>query len=375
MANPLYEYAATLGPSPGGSQRDLMDQLTIVDAKETPFLAMVPKDSAATNILFEWPVDKELTPGHNAQKDGNDVTHSNTAADSDFDNAQEDYAVISNRVQWFRRQALVGKLAQDVQNQAGVRDQYAYAVTKKLLQIRRDMECRFCADDLTYNSGANTLYNSDVVTGSSSAANRTRAVGSFIDASTSGIDSDFRTPAASIESSATSANLTESAVSDVLQSQYEQTGVIKSQTLLCGPNLKKRFKDFTQTQFGSDATTAVAQASIMRTYSKSLDDRKILSTVDVYEGDFGTLELVPSLWLRYNFSDGLEATGQTQDNQSSWKAYGYVMDWNLWGLRFNQQPQVMPLPDQGGGPRFCVDAIAGLACKNPLAAAAFKLDS
>lgn len=369
MANPLYEYSATLGASPGGSHRDLNDQLTIVDAKEVPFYSMVPKGTAVTNVLFEWPVDKELTAGDNAQKDGSDVTHSNTAADSDFDNAQADYAVISNRCQWFRRQALVGKLAQEVQNQAGITDQYSYAVTKKLLQLRRDIEVRACADDLFY-AGPTLLYDSDVRASSASTAMRTRAIGSFIDTTTSGIDSDFRPPSASIESSATSANLTEAQIDAVLQSQYETTGTIKTQTLLCGPSLKTRFKDFTSV---SSAATNIY--STVKTYSKSLDDKRIMNTVDVYEGDFGTLELVPSLWLRYNFTDGLEATGQTQSNQNSWKAYGYVIDWNLWEMRFNQQPQVMALPDQGGGKRFQVDAIAGLCCKNPLATAAFKLNS
>jgi len=36
-------------------------------------------------------------------------------------------------------------------------------------------------------------------------------------------------------------------------------------------------------------------------------------------------------------------------------------------------PQVQPLPNQGAGERFAVDAIAGLCVKNPLGLGAFKM--
>lgn len=368
MANPLYEYNATLGPAPGGSQRDLLDSITVVDAKETPFFAMCPKGTAQTNVLFEWPVDKELAADDNAQKDGTDVTHSNTAADSDFDSATDDYAVLSNRCQWFRRQALVGKLAQDVQNQAGVKDKYAYAVTKKLLQLRRDIETRMCSDHL-YSSGPTLLYDADVRTSSASTAMRTRGLGAFINSSTSGIDSDFRTPAASITGSGSaSTTIDEDAVDGVLQSRYEQTGTVKTLTLLAGPTLKTQFKNMTKVASGTN------EYSTTRTYNADLSGKKIINTVDIYEGDFGTLELIPSLWLRYNFSSGLESAA-AQINTSAWKGTGYVIDWDLVEMRFNQQPQVMPLQDNGGGKRFCVDAIAGLCVKNPLALGKFNYDS
>ena len=75
--------------------------------------------------------------------------------------------------------------------------------------------------------------------------------------------------------------LPESKVENVLQSIYEQVGKTQNLTLLCGPNLKKRFKDFTQTQFGSDGTTNVASASAIRSYNADLKDKRIISTVDV----------------------------------------------------------------------------------------------
>ena len=414
-----------------GSQRDLMDAITMVDAKETPFMAMVSKGTAPINALYEWPVDKQETPAHNAVADG-------TAADiavGDFDNAQTSYDICSNRVQWFRRQAMVGKLAQNVQNQAGIKDHYAHAVTKKLTQLKRDAEVRFCADSIfagtttgssavdttvrLYDARAHSNSSTSVAEGGSGTpagatlGNRTRSLGEFInpannedaipdaykcpdgnvfevdktgtthegtaDSGDSGIETDKAAPAPLASA------LTESQVESVLQSIYEQTGKTQNLTLLCGPNLKKRFKDFTQTQFGSDSTS-----SSIRSYNADLKDKRIISTVDIYEGDFGTLELVPTLWNSYGFGasaldtsapsgGGFTQTGTFSGSDcvdpqldGKTKGYGYVLDWDLIELRFNQMPQVQELPDLGGGRRFAVDMIAGLVVKNPLGLGAFK---
>ena len=360
MANPLYSHTVI---SQDGSHRDLLDAITLVDSKETPFFSMVPKGSAPTNILFEWPVDKQLAPVDSAVIDGTDLAHSNTAASSDFDNAQGDYDTLSNRVQWFREQALVSKLTQDVQNQAGVANHYQYAVRKKLLQLKRIIEATMCSDTFTYNSAAAT-YTADVVTGSASAANRTRTLGQWIDDDNSNIAAAYRTPVASIESSATSANLTEDQTNAVLQSIYEETGQVKVFTLLAGPNLKARFKDFTQTQFSS---TNVASA--IKVFNQDMTNKKLVNTVNIYEGDFGTIEILPSLWLNHDLgysNTNLGATGS---------ARGYVLNMDLLEMRFNQMPKVTALVDNGGGQRFAVDAICGLAVKNPLALGAFKLAS
>jgi hypothetical protein len=168
-------------------------------------------------------------------------------------------------------------------------------------------------------------------------------------------------------------------VNAVLQSVYEQTGKISTKTLLCGPNLKKRFKDYTAVSSG-----AAGAALVSRSYGASLADKKVISTVDVYEGDFGTIQLVPTLWNA--FRDFATSESGTPVKAHSWAgttavgagcnpnlSYGYLLDMDLIELRFHQLPQVQPLPNQGAGERFAVDAIAGLCVKNPLGLAAFKL--
>lgn len=417
MASSLYSYtqndesgsaANIFGPAPGGSNRDLLNAITLVDAKECPLMAMIPKAGGVTNLNFEWPVDKELTADDNAAIDGRDLQHgfdsTNTdgASESDFGHVLDQYAIMDNRVQWFRRAALVSKLTESATNLAGVANQRAYAVRKQLLALKRDMEVRLCADDIPKTTDA-VYYNANAVTGSSTAGNKTRALGKFIDngAAAADVPAGYKTPAASVlqtdaggndyatditdDDTTTTADLTEDQVNSVLQSVYEQTGKINTKTLLCGPNLKKRFKDYTAVTVGSNAAATVA-----RSYNAPLADKKVISTVDAYEGDFGTILLVPTLWNAFhNWSAahvsgtkghawaGTDPDSGTAGNQNEGcnpnLSYGYLLDMDLLELRFHQLPQVQPLPNQGAGERFAVDAIAGLCVKNPLGLGAFKL--
>jgi len=371
-------------------------------------MAMVPKAGGVTNLNFEWPVDKELTADDNATIDGHDLQHGfssvNTDGDdeSDFGHVLDQYAIMDNRVQWFRRAALVSKLTESATNLAGVANQRAFAVRKQLLALKRDMEVRLCADDIPKTTDE-VYYNANAVTGSSTAGNKTRALGKFIDpyAAAGDVPAGYVTPAASTletdatrndyatditdDGTTTSVNLTEDQVNAVLQSVYEQTGKINTKTLLCGPNLKKRFKDYTAVTSGSTNSAVVA-----RSYGASLADKKVISTVDAYEGDFGSIVLVPTLWNAFhgwssgNVSGtkghawaGTDPDSNTAGNQNEGcnpnLSYGYLLDMDLVELRFHQLPQVQPLPNQGAGERFAVDAIAGLCVKNPLGLAAFKL--
>jgi hypothetical protein len=413
MASSLYSYTQNnesgsdkdvFGPSPGGSNRDLLNAITLVDAKECPLMAMIPKAGGVTNLNFEWPVDKELTAADNATVDGHDLQHgfdsqnagAGDAAASDFGHVLDEYTILDNRVQWFRRAALVSKLTESATNLAGVANQRAYAVRKQLLALKRDMEVRLCADNIPSTAAKAGWYSADAVTGSSTKGNKTRSLGCFIDEDGyTGSATNYKTPAASVLESdgtdndhattvvggalTTTANMTEDQVNAVLQSVYEQTGKISTKTLLCGPNLKKRFKDYTAVSSG-----AAGAALVSRSYGASLADKKVISTVDVYEGDFGTIQLVPTLWNA--FRDFATSESGTPVKAHSWAgttavgagcnpnlSYGYLLDMDLIELRFHQLPQVQPLPNQGAGERFAVDAIAGLCVKNPLGLAAFKL--
>ena len=145
-----------------GSQRSILDRVVIRNAKKMPVTALIKKGPTVDNMMYEWPLDIYDDARANAVAEGKDVDA--------FDNQAKNYAVVANRVQWVRRPWMVGKLAQDVQNQAGISDKRAYQVKKALDHLMQDIEAAICSDN-------------DVVAGSGALADQARAIGTWISSS------------------------------------------------------------------------------------------------------------------------------------------------------------------------------------------------
>jgi hypothetical protein len=166
------------------------------------------------------------------------------------------------------------------------------------------------------------------------------------------------TPSASIYTD-TIANLTENSLDAVLTSQYQVTGKMKTRTLVCGTTFKAAFKGFIKSQFGSANV-----ASSVRVFNQDGTSKKIVNTVDVYVGDYGTYELIPSLYLNYNTTTALGDIRRA-----------YALDMDRWELAFVHPLKKKPLPDNGGGERWMLHTKLTLKCLNPRDQAAFKSTS
>lgn len=327
--------AATLIINQVGIRQDLSDLIAVVDAKTCPVVSTAKKGSEPINPLTQWQADAFATTGVPSG-----VLSNTDISSSDFIDNAANRAILSARVQKFREVPSVDDLAQNISEVAGIgkKREMAKAVTKSLEQIKRSMEAAFCSDQESQEQSGASPY-------------LTRGLGKWIQNGAQTdlpVNSNYRTPTASIATTAT-ASLTEANVQDVLQSIYEQTGKVSTYSLICGPNLKRAFTGFTRTQF---ASTNVASA--IRTLNTEAESKKITSTVDIFEGDFGTLELIPSLFLAKNAS--------TAEQLSR----GYVLDMDMVELRYNRKPRFQELEDRGGGSRGIVDAICALCVKSPL---------
>lgn len=327
--------AATLITNQTGIREDLSDLIAVVDAKTCPVVSMAKKGSEPINPLTQWQADAfAATSVPTGVLSNADITS------ADYIDNAANRAILSARIQKFREVPSVDDLAQNVSQVAGIgkKREMAKAVTKSLEQIKRSMEAAFCSDQESQEqAGANPYL--------------TRGLGKWIQ---DGAQADlpvaaaYRTPTASINTTAT-ASLTESDVQDVLQSIYEQTGKVSTYSLICGPALKRAFTGFTRTQF---ASTNVAAA--IKTLNQDAESKKITSVVDIFEGDFGTLELIPSLFLAKDASSAEQLSR------------GYVLDMDMVELRYNRKPRFQELEDRGGGSRGIVDAICALCVKSPL---------
>jgi len=314
-----------------GLREDLADVISVIDQKNTPVTSRIKAGSDLTNgSVFSWQADSYNDPSFDGVLTNADVTT--------FDDPAKNRVLLSGRAQKFRRSIKVDDFAQNVDNIAGVgkKKEMARGVSRALIELKRDMESAFCSsNDSQEQSGTNPY--------------KTRGLGSWISSSAQTdlpVPASFRTPSASINTTATS-SLTESDVAAVLQSVYEQTGTIDTMDLVTGPNLKKRFSEFTRYSSGSNTALSTRQ------YTASLNDRTVISTVDTYIGDFGTINLVPTL---FNAKDAAAAV------QS---ARGYLLNMDMLEIRYGRRPRFQELEDQGGGPRGLIDAIAALVCWNP----------
>lgn len=326
---------ATLITNQVGIRQDLSDLIAVVDAKTCPVVSMAKKGAEPINPLTQWQADSL-----NATTVPAGVLSNADISSSDFIDNAANRAILSARIQKFREVPSTDDLANAVSDVAGVgkRREMARSVTRSLEQIKRKMEAAFCSDQESQEQSGSNPY-------------LTRGLGKWIH---NGAQTDlpvaaaYRTPSASINTTAT-ASLTEANVQDVLQSIFQQTGKVSTYSLVCGPNLKRAFTGFTRTQF---ASTNVASA--IRTLNQDAEAKKFTNTVDIFEGDFGTLELIPSLFL------AMDASSAEQLSR------GYVLDMDMIELRYNRKPRYQELEDRGGGPRGIVDAICALCVKSPL---------
>jgi hypothetical protein len=137
---------------------------------------------------------------------------------------------------------------------------------------------------------------------------------------------------------------------------YSQTGQYKDYDALVGTALKRAF---TNLVFTTAQGTGTAPMTAIRTLNRESDSSSYISSVDVFEGDFGKLRLHPSHYL--NATAGVGSTFA-----------GYVIPFDQVEVRYGGNVAgVTSLTNNGGGEARMIEAVAGLCVYNPLAFGVF----
>jgi hypothetical protein len=338
-----------------GKREDLADLIALVDAKDTPFTSMAPKGSKPGNTKFRWQVDR--LPNAQASQagvvDGTDVDPNGGAIQNFVKDGDTVYRKeLENHIQEFRKSVRVSPLTLDIAVIAGVKDELANNVAKGITMLKRDMEKTFCSNNLPKeDDGVSQGY---ATRGLDSWTRSVRCTGGDFAADTHlAIPDEFRTKATSIagnatataESTAVTNDLTELTVQDILTSIYSETGQFRSYDALVGPALKRAFTNLVYTTRSSVENSQ----SAIRTFNRDASASSYISSIDIFEGDFGTLRLHPSLFLKNNYC-------------------GYVLPMEHVEIRYGGSVAgVKELTDNGGGPARLINAIASVCVKNPLA--------
>ena len=178
---------------------------------------------------------------------------------------------------------------------------------------------------------------------------------------TGAISPSFITPTTSIVTGANASALTDATVQGVLKSIYDQTGKYKSFDAIVGTDLKRAFTGLLGTTglttISNSSNTLAAGATKVQTFQRDAAADTFIQSVDVFQGDFGTVRLHPTTFIG-------TVSGTTYNRKS---AYGLVLDMDLVEIRYGGNvAQVTALPDNGGGPARLIEAVAGLVVGNPL---------
>ena len=322
-----------------GVREDLADKIYLIDAKETPLLSSIPKGQSLVNPLFDWQVDAYLTPSMTGVVDGTDVsTTINSAANR---------ARLQGRVQKVRRAPKVSDFTEitDVAG-VGLGKEFARAIMQETVVAKRSVECVLGSDNESQADNGTVPY-------------LTRGLGKWASNSAQTdlpVDSNFRTPSASIDTTAMG-SLTPAVLNGVMESQYQQTGKVQSYLMVVGTTLKKTITNIVGYQ-----PTVSNYTAILR--SNRGDEGSWANNIQTFTGDFGTYDIVVSNWLGWS------------DSTSTASVYrGYAVDPMNLELRMNKPWNFRELEDQGGGRRGLIECIFGLMVKNPLGLAKFAATS
>ena len=327
--------AQTLERSQEGKREDLKDYIVNVDGRSTPILTSAKVGPAPKNTLCEWQVDRYNTANpDNAVIDGEDV--------SAFVDMAEHRQRLYGRIQKFWKNPKVSDLAENVSDVAGLgqKREMAKAIKKAIIELRRDQEAAIGSDNESQDDNG-------------SVPNKCRGLGVWIQNGAQSdlpIPSDYRTPTTNLTTATVDDDsLTEDNVQSQLQSIWDETGAIDTLNLYCGGNLKRRYTDFGM------YVENVSGFTVSRATNQP-DNKKLTSTIDAFQGDFGTVQITPDQFLAY---DGSGATTGTPYR-------GYYMDMDKFMLNYTRRENFRRLEDQGGGPRGIVDAVLSWGITNPL---------
>ena len=316
----------TLPGSASSNREDLTDILSILAPEETPILSGGSRQKA-TNVLFEWTLDKLDDPAAAGVVEGADV--------STFTDAFGSRERTSNFVQKFRRDYMVADL-QEATDSVGPA-KLAQAEAKSIRELKRDIELALAGTQ-------------DKQLGSSSNAYLTAGLGAFVDDNPASglVPAGFETPSSSVFTGTSSAPFTEAEFNDLISSIYRQTGNVDSLVLIADTGLRRVISDFAR--IGGSAVENVRSV----TYDGGSSTIKL--SVELYQSDHGIVSIING-----NPACMPASTGTTTT------AFGYLVNPEYYGIHELIPMGSTRLPNQGGGERGYVDCVLGLGVYHPQA--------
>jgi hypothetical protein len=285
----------------GGNREDLSDVLFDVSPTETPFMTAIKKNKA-TATSHDWLTDVLEDPADNAHIEGDDAAPVDAAP----------RVRLANYTQIMKKHAVVTGTQEKVLKGGGIKSEMAYQVARRLKAMKRDAEracigianIKVAGDDTTPRElgSMETYMTSDSYLGGIGVSAPT---GNGVDVGTPG------TPRA----------LDEDILKGALAILWDNSGANENVLGITG----------------SFNRGAVSEFTASSTRYVTTDDKKLVASIDVYDGDFHTVTMSPdrfsdpqALWiidpeyaavsdLRPAFTKDLAVTGDSTRKEVVWE--------------------------------------------------------
>jgi hypothetical protein len=247
-----------------GAREDLSDMIYDISPTDTPIMSSIGK-GRATAVYHEWQTDAlDAATTANAAVEGADATAATLSPTVRLGNYTQ---IVQKTVQ------VSGTL--EAVDKAGRRSEKAYQLAKASAELKRDIETI-----ITANQGRDA--------GTSSSARKMASLLSWIKTNTSKgsgttAGTDPTTIGVSTRGDGTTRTFQESMLKEVVQEVFSSGGT--PTLLVVPPALKQVVSGFTglsQHRYNSDAGGQI----------------KILAGADLYQSDFGVLQIVPNRFMR-----------------------------------------------------------------------------
>jgi hypothetical protein len=263
-----------------GIREDLADIIYSISPTETPFMSGIAKEKA-TNTTHQWQTDALAAVAANAAVEGADISYGTMSATT----KEENHTQISTK-------GVQVSGTNEAVTSAGRANELAYQVAKAAKELKRDMETAL-------------LSNVAKAAGNATTARKLGGCQTWIETNVDAGAGGSGAGNGAIRTDGTQRAFTEDQLKGVLRSCFNEGG--NPNMIMVGAFNKQKLSGFTG---GS-------------TRFDSAEDRRLITSIDVYESDFGTLQVAPNRFIR-----GANATAAKQGQDA------LVLEMDMWAVAF-----------------------------------------
>lgn len=294
-----------------GNRESLTDMIYNVAPTDTPLISAIDKVEA-TAVTHEWQRDTLTTPANNSVAEGADASYTAVTVTQR----------LSNQTQISRKTFSISDTQEKVRK-AGRKSEIKYQTIKQGKELRKDMEIALLENG-TLTTGATRVtrgLRGWLATNNSLGASGVAPVS--VGGNTAPTDGTLRT-------------FTETILRDGIRLAYLSGG--NTEVLMMHPTIKQNMG----ATFNGGGTKFVSVA-----------DKKLTASFDFYEGDFGTIKVVPNRVMQ-----------RTRD--------AYLLDYSMLALAVLRDMETTELARIGSARNYMLETEFALECREERAHAALR---